>query len=497
MAADQLRLQPDRTLDLDPDEFRRLGHAMVDHVAELLATMPGGKVTPGEPPSVVRAALGERPMPEHGADPGELLAEAAGFMRAHSLHNGHPRFWGYITSSAAPIGMLGDLLASGYNSNVGAAILSPAATEIETQAVRWIADLVGCPAGTGGLLVSGGNMANIVGLIAARRAKAPGDVRRDGVRAAPQLLVYASTDTHTWLQKAVDLMGLGTDAIRWIGTDAEGRLLAPALEQAVVRDLEAGHHPIAVVGTAGTVGTGVVDPLRAIADTCKRHDLWLHVDGAYGAPAAALPEAEPDLKAIALADSIALDPHKWLYAPLEAGCVLVRDPATLADAFSFDPTYYRFDGDPDDPPVNFFSLGPQNSRGFRALKVWLVLRQLGREGLIRLVREDIALAGAMHRAVAAHPDLEPLTCHLSISTFRYVPPELRDDPEGNAERIDQVNRELLDRLQRGGEVFISNAIVDGRFALRACIVNFRTTLADVEALPGIVVGAGETVSGER
>jgi glutamate/tyrosine decarboxylase-like PLP-dependent enzyme len=495
-AAEPVRLVANPTLDLAPEEFRRLGHELVDRIATMLGTMPDGPVTPGEPPRAVRAALGGNGFPAAGTNPAALLREATDLLYSHSLHNGHPRFWGYITGSAAPLGMLGDLLAASVNPNVGASILSPMATEIELQAVRWIAELVGCPPGTGGLLVSGGNMANIVGLLAARRAKAPGDVRVDGVRGGPPLAVYASTETHTWVQKAADLMGIGTSSIRWIPLDREGRMRVDALEAAIVADRAAGVHPIAVVGTAGTVGTGTVDPLRSIALTCRMHDLWFHVDGAYGGPAAALPEADADLRALGEADSIALDPHKWLYAPLEAGCVLVRDPDSLSRTFSFDPVYYNFAGDPDDPPVNFLSLGPQNSRGFRALKVWLGLRQAGRDGIVRLMREDIALTQALHRAVAERPELEPLTCRLSISTFRYVPADLRAGVGSHGGYLDRLNKAILDRLQRGGEAFVSNAVVDGRYALRACIVNFRTTLQDVEALPDIVVRLGREVDAQ-
>jgi glutamate/tyrosine decarboxylase-like PLP-dependent enzyme len=403
-----------------------------------------------------------------------------------------------VTSSAAPIGMLGDLLAAAINPNLAAAILSPVATEIEAQTVRWIAELVGFPEGAGGLLVSGGNMANIVGLLAARRARFPGDVRTDGLRGGPALAIYASSETHTWVQKGADLTGLGTGAIRWIAVDGEGRMRVDALEAAIAADRAAGVHPVAVVGTAGTVGTGAVDPLRAIARVCRAEGIWFHVDGAYGAPAAALPGSDPDLQALGEADSIALDPHKWLYAPIEAGCVLVRDPAELSRSFSFDPAYYRFAGDPDDPPLNYLALGPQNTRGFRALKVWLGLRQAGREGIVRLIGEDIALARALHRAVGARPDLEALTCRLSISTFRYVPPDLRAAAGAGAhgEYLDRLNRAILDRLQRGGEAFVSNAVVNGVYALRACIVNFRTTQADVEALPAIVARVGAAADAE-
>jgi aromatic-L-amino-acid decarboxylase len=476
----------DAPLDMPPEEFRRLGHALVDEIAEFLRSLPNRPVTPGETPRDVRAALGGGALPEHGAPAGELLREAARLVFDHSLFNGHPRFWGYITSSGAPIGALADLLASAANPNVGAWELAPMASEIELQTIRWIAEMIGYPAGCGGLLVSGGNIANFVGFAAARRARASWDVRTAGLAAGPRMAVYASRENHTWIQKAADLFGLGLDAIRWIPVDDGRRMEVSALEAAIEQDRAAGLLPMMAVGTAGTVGVGMVDPLPAIAEVCRRHELWFHVDGAYGAPAAVLPEASADLRGLALADSVAIDPHKWLYAPIEAGATLVRDPKTLFDAFSFHPEYYTFSGREDGASVNFYEIGFQNSRGFRALKVWLALRQIGREGYVRLIRDDIALAEALHAKVAGTPGLQAFARNLSISTFRYVPPDRsQDEPYLNA-----LNEEILTRIKNGGEAFVSNAVLDGAFVLRACIVNFRTTLADVLALPGLVVRVG-------
>ncbi|HEX9564190.1 MAG TPA: aminotransferase class V-fold PLP-dependent enzyme [Gemmatimonadaceae bacterium] len=484
-------------LDIAPDEFRRMGHALVDRIATHLETLPSRPVTTGVPVAVVRGLLGEGPLPERGTEPGNLLAHTADLLFEQSLFNGHPRFWGFITASPAPLGILGDLLAAGVNPNVGAFVLSPVATEVERQAVRWIADLLGYPATCGGLMVSGGNMANMVAFLAARRAKAPWDVREQGLHAGDaQLIVYASRETHTWIQKAADLFGLGLDAIRWIGTDDRQRMRIDELERTIADDREAGRVPFLVVGTAGSVSTGAIDPLPRIAETCRRHNLWFHVDGAYGAPAACLPEAPADLKGLALADSIAVDPHKWLYAPLEAGCTLVRDPQHLIDAFSFHPEYYDFGDRGGEVPTNYHELGPQNSRGFRALKVWLGLRQSGREGYVRLIRDDIALTQALHEAVAAHPELEALTCSLSISTFRYVPAELREQRDEHEVYLNELNAALVTRLQSGGEMFVSNAVIGGRYALRACLVNFRTERSDVLAAPGIVARAGRQLHAE-
>ncbi len=484
---------PDRItpLHLDPETFRRLGHRLVDDIAARLAAIPEGPVTPGESPAAVREALGAgAPLPERGADPGEILDRAAKLLFDHSLFNGHPRFLGYITASPAPIGMLGDLLAAAVNPNVSAWSLSPAASEIELQAVRWIAQLIGYPADTGGLMVSGGNMANFVGFFAARAAKAPWKMREAGVagEGARRLRAYASAETHTWIQKAADLSGLGTGSVRWIPTDGRQRMDVDALERQLAADRAAGDLPFLVIGTAGSVSTGAVDPLPRLAALCREQDLWFHVDGAYGALAAALPDAPPDLRGLAAADSVAVDPHKWLYAPLEAGCALVRDPKRLRDAFSYRPPYYHLP----DEAVNFVELGFQNSRGFRALKVWLALQQAGAEGYRRMMAEDVALAGEIARAVEAHPEFELFTLALSIATFRFVPAELRPRTgEEAVERyLDDLNRALLDRSQKAGAVFVSNAVIRGRYLLRACVVNIHTGPEDARAVPELLAPLG-------
>jgi glutamate/tyrosine decarboxylase-like PLP-dependent enzyme len=490
------RLPPDTPLAIPPEQFRRLGHELVDQIADFLGSLPERRVVPAQGPEDLRALLGgDAPLPEQGEEPGALLGETARLLFDHSSFNGHPRFFGYITASPAPIGMLGDLLAAALNPNCGAWILSPLASEIEAQTVRWIAELIGYPRACGGVLVSGGNMANFTAFLAARVAAASVKIREGGLAAVETaLVVYASAETHTWIQKAADLFGLGTRAIRWIPTDQELRMDVGALRGAIADDLGAGRRPLMVVGTAGSVSTGAVDPLHAIADVCRAQGIWFHVDGAYGGFAAAVRGAAPELDGLARADSVAVDPHKWLYAPLEAGCVLVRDPAALRAAFAYHPPYYHFGVE----ATNYVDYGPQNSRGFRALKVWLALRQVGRQGYVRMIGDDLALARRLRERVAAHPELEPLTHALSITTFRYVPPDLRPQiGEAAAEaHLNRLNQTLLDRLQKEGEAFVSNAVVRGRYALRACIVNFNTTVADVDALPEIVARTGRRIEAE-
>jgi len=476
-------------LAMSSDEFRELATQLIDRIADFLDSIPQRPVTRAESPAVVRQALeAQRTLPKQGADPAQLLRHAADLLFDHSLFNGHPRFWGYITSSAAPIGALGELLAAAVNPNVGAWLLSPMASEIEGQTIRWIAEMLSYPVDCGGLFVSGGNMANLVCFLAARQAKAAWDVRTKGMDGT-RLRAYCSKETHTWIQKAADIAGMGTDAIRWIPVDDQMRVDLTALKGQILKDGEAGDRPALVVGNAGSVSTGAIDPLPEMAALCREFGLWFHVDGAYGGLAAVLPDAPDAFAGLREADSVAVDPHKWLYAPLEAGCALVRDPEKLRAAFAYHPVYYHFGVE----ATNYFDLGPQNSRGFRALKVWLALQQVGREGYEQMLSDDIHLARALFERISQYAELDALTQSLSITTFRFVPTDLNSGDEKAANYLDELNLELLTRLQSSGEAYLSNAVVHGRSALRACNVNFRTSLADIESLLPIVVRIGKAV----
>lgn len=486
-------------LALTPDDFRTAGYAMVDRIADLLDGLPRRVVTPGHGPDDVRAKLNaDAPLPATGRPAGEVLAEATDLLIENSLYNGHPSFFGYITSSPAPIGMLGDLLAAAVNPNVGAWTLSPMASEIEAQVVRWIAELIGYPTDCGGLLVSGGNMANFVGLLAARaQVGAKWRVRETGMNApdASKLRVYVSGEAHTWIQKATDLSGMGTDSVRWLPTADDLRLDMDALRAAVAEDRAAGLEPLMVVGTAGSVSTGAVDPLPEIAAFCREQDIWFHVDGAYGGFAAAVPEAPNDIRALCEADSVAIDPHKWLYAPMEAGCVLVRNGDALREAFSYHPPYYYFGTE----ATNYVDLGPQNSRGFRALKVWLALQQAGREGYERMISQDMALARRLHAEIATRDEFEAIVSGLSISVFRFVPIDLADrvGEEETEIYLNELNQSIQDRLERDGEAFVSNAVIRGKYALRACVVNFNTTVTEIDALPDVILRVGRKIHDAR
>jgi glutamate/tyrosine decarboxylase-like PLP-dependent enzyme len=490
----------DAPVNIDAATFRAAGHALVDRVAELLATIGDRPVTPHTTPAAIRARLGDGRLPETGSDPATVLDHATSVLFDNSTFNGHPRFLGYITSSAAPIGVLADMLAAAINPNVGAWSLSPAATEIERQTIRWVAEFIGFPVTCGGLFVSGGNMANMVCFLAARTEfarRAGWDLRVKGLAAGDgaRLTAYTSAETHTWVEKAAEMFGLGSEAIRWIETDSSQRMRMDRLRDRIAEDRRAGFRPFLVIGTGGSVATGAVDPLPEIAALCRAEGLWFHVDGAYGAPASRVAGVPAELAALGEADSVAIDPHKWLYAPLEAACALVREPETLRTTFSHSPSYFHFHGLAEDPPINFYDWGPQNSRGFRALKVWLAFRQIGRSGYVKLIGDDIALARRLFDKADAHPELEALTCRLSITTFRYVPTDLPASLSGDERTtyLNELNAMLLTRLTEGGAVYLSNAVIDGTFALRGCIVNFRTSAADVDAIPEIVAREGRLV----
>ena len=474
-------------------EFRETGHRLIEQIAEFYESLPERELTTAKSLSQIRQLLGSDRLPEQGTPAGELLKEVAPLVFDHSLHNGHPRFLGYISASAAPLGALAELLAAAVNSNVAKWELSPIASEIETQTIGWLAELIGYPSHSGGIMVSGGNSANFHGFVAARQAAAQWDIREEGLYGEPRkLTAYASRETHTWIDKAAEVCGLGAAAVRWIDTDDRQRMSLDALRRQVEVDKRKGYLPFLIVGTAGTVSTGAIDPLRAMAAYCKDQRIWMHVDGAYGAPAASLPESPDDLHALDLADSVAVDPHKWLYSPFEAACILTRNPDALSNAFRFRPDYYHFNGE-DVSGIDYYQHGLQNSRGFRALKVWLGLRRAGREGYRAMIRDDIAIASHLFKKVDNNPDFEARSLSLSVATFRYIPAGIKNGGDGVFDYLNQLNKALLAEVQKSGRAFVSNANVDGDYLLRACVVNFRTTKSDIDSVIDVISEIGKSL----
>jgi len=478
-------------IELSKSDFRQAGYQLVDAISEFISTIDQKPVTTAESPKQIRQILGTETLPENGIPLPELMSRTTDLLLNHSLLNGHPKFLGYITSSPAPIGALADLLAATVNPNVGANILSPMATAIEKQTIKWLAEFIGLSPGYGGILVSGGNMANFTAFLAARTAKAPKNLKKDGLwKMAAEMIVYCPKTTHTWIEKAAVLFGHGSESIRWIPTNGENKMDNAILVQTLEKDIKQGLKPFMVVGTAGDVSTGVVDDLAGIAAICKKYDLWFHIDGAYGIPAAAIPEYKKMFEGIEDADSLALDPHKWLYAPLEVGCTLVKNPQHLIDTYSSHPVYYNFGTSEDEPSLNFYEYGFQNSRGFRALKVWMALQQVGSIGYVKMINEDIELAIHFFEEAKKHSELEAVTHNLSITTLRYVPEGYFQSEKMDGAYVNTLNEKLLNVLQTGGEVFLSNAVVFEKYCLRGCIVNFRTSKKDIEEIIEIIVREG-------
>jgi len=481
----------ENSIEINKAEFQKIGYQLIDTISDFFDEISEKPVTTTKSPKELQKLLGNLPLPENGLPAEELISSASKLLFDHSLFNGHPKFFGFITSSGAPIGVLADLLASSVNANVGGQILSPMATEIEKQTTQWLAEFIGVSPNYGGILVSGGNMANFTAFLAARTAKAPKSIKEEGLlNASNQLIAYCSKSTHTWIDKAAILFGHGANSIRWIPTDASNKMDNHILEQTIKDDLELGHQPFMVVGTAGDVSTGVIDDLETIANICKTYDLWFHIDGAYGIPAAVIPELKELFIGIKEADSIALDPHKWLYSPLEAGCTLVKNPKHLIDTYSSHPEYYNFSLTEEGGSLNYFEYGLQNSRGFRALKVWLALQQIGSKGYAKLLREDIELSKYFFELAEKHEELEPITQNLSIMTLRYIPTSVEEKGEKKEAYLNTLNEALVDVLQKGGEMFLSNAIVQKKYCLRTCIVNFRTTKKDILSCIEIIVEEG-------
>lgn len=477
-------------IEIGKEDFQKIGHNLINTIAQFIDTIEDRPVTTSKTGQELKNLIGTTSLPEVGTPVDHLLSNTSELLMNHSLHNGHPKFMGYITSSAAPIGMLADLLAAAVNPNVGANILSPIATEIEKQTIDWLSEVVGIPSTYGGILVSGGNMANFTAFLAARTAKSSANFKENGFsNEREKMTIYCSKATHTWIDKAAILFGLGTKAIKLIPTNDDGQIDIQKLEETILSDIEIGYKPSMIIGTAGDVSTGVVDNLSQLGAISKMYNAWFHIDGAYGAPAAVVPRLKNMFEGLEQADSIALDPHKWLYSPLEAGCTLVKDPKHLIDTYSAHPEYYNFDSE---SSHNFYEYGLQNSRGFRALKVWLALKQVGKKGYQSMINEDVALAEYMFKQAAIHNELEAATQNLSITTLRYIP-IVTDKKYHQKEYLNKLNEEILNDLQAGGEVFISNAMIDEKYNLRACIVNYRTSKKDIEQTLDIIVQTGRRI----
>ena len=475
------------TLDpADWDEMRALAHRMVDDAITYLATVGDRPVWQPVPDHV--AARFEEPAPHDPDDPAAVYDEFLETIFPYPMGNIHPRFWGWYMGNGTVLGALADFMAAIMNPNLGGG--NHVANMVEEQVVNWMKAMLGFPKDASGLLVSGGSMANVIGLTVARNDRAGFNVRELGLRAgAEQMTVYASVEVHSCHQKAVELLGLGSRALRKIAVNDDYTIDLAALEAAIAADRAAGCRPIAIVGNAGTINTGAIDDLNALADLCAREGLWFHVDGAIGAVGVLAEGVKAQLAGIERADSIALDLHKWMHIPFEAGCVLVRHDAAHRETFALTPAYLEHGTRGLASGRLWFSeYGLQLTRQFRALKVWMSIKEHGLDRFGRMMVRNVEQAHYLGSLIASEPALELMApIGLDIVCFRYNPGGLND------EALDALNKEVLIRLQEQGIAAPSYTTLNGRYCLRAAIANHRSTQADFDALAEAVVRLGRMV----
>jgi glutamate/tyrosine decarboxylase-like PLP-dependent enzyme len=416
--------------------------------------------------------------PKDGLPLGDLLEEIRRSVIPYCRRNDSPRFFGYVCSGGSDAGTLADFLASGLNQNVTAWRSAPSATDLERLVVDWIRGIVGMPEGSAGLLLGGGTMATLTALAAARDSLAGADVAAGGlITLGREMTLYASDEVHMSVPRAASLLGLGRQALRVLASRDDCTMDMDTLGRAVEADRREGRLPFCVVANAGSTATGAVDPLAEMAAFCRREKLWLHVDAAYGGFAALAPSASRRLEGLGEADSVSVDPHKWIHVPFDCGAVLVRNPAALRAPFTEVGSYARTSESSRRTAFTFFEQGPELSRRFRALKVWMVMKHLGTGELARMIDHDILLAGRLAAMIGEAADMELLApAPLSTVCFRYAP---GGNDEGD---LDGLNRAILRRLQGEAKVYPTHAQVKGRFAIRACILNPRSTYADAGIL---------------
>jgi aromatic-L-amino-acid decarboxylase len=477
-------------LSVPPAEIRDMGRAMTDRIAAYYESLAGRPVlVPGTSAEIRR--LLEEPLPQTGSEFAPLIESLYDALTRYSRHNAHPRFFGYVSSPGTPVTSIGSMLAAAFNINVTCWRSGPAATELEHVTVNWLKEILGYPAHAAGLLTSGGSMANFAALATARSAKAPVNIVREGVAAVGKpMCVYVSSEGHFSISKAAGMLGLGESNVRSVRTNARLEIDVDDLDRLLRQDRVEGRLPFCVVANAGTTATGAFDPIGELAGLARSQNLWLHVDAAYGGFAALAPSARHLFARIAEADSVALDPHKWLYLPVGCGCVLYKDPAAARAAFSHDAEYTRTIGLERDEAFAFWDYGPELSRPFRALDLWLLIKYAGAARLAEAIEENIACAKYFERLVASSADFEMLApVELSIFCFRY---------KAASGDLNRLNERILLALQRAGSTYLSNARIDGQFALRGCVLNYRTTRRDMEiALEDVRKAAEEVLAADE
>jgi glutamate/tyrosine decarboxylase-like PLP-dependent enzyme len=460
--------------------MRELAHRMVDGAfdhMQLRREQPVWQKAPDE----VRSALNEEKLPMAGQGAEAAYESFLANVLPYAIGNTHPRFWGWVMGGGTPVGMMAELLTAAMNPNVGG--FDDSATMVEIQVIRWMAELMGMPGQTSGLLMSGGTMANLIGLVVGRYARAGFDVRAEGMRGGKPTRVYCSSEAHSWLKKSVELMGMGRDCLRVVGVDAHSRMKLDELKLAIAEDRAAGLQPLCIVATAGTVNTGATDDLTAIADLCEAEELWFHVDGAFGALAYWSEKLRPLIRGIERADSVAFDLHKWGYMPYDIGCVLIRDAEMHKAAFATGASYLTaMERGPAAGGLYFSDRNVELSRGFRALKAWMSLKAYGVDAIVEQIEKNVEQAAYLVQLIERSKLLELVAeAPLNIVCFRYCG------------ATDAENKEILMRLQESGLAVPSGTMIDGRFAIRVANSNHRTLKEDFDLLVRAVEDLGREI----
>ncbi len=471
------------------ESLRAFSHQAVDWMVDYLEGFRDGPILqPATPAEVVRAF--EEPLPAEGMAPEAVLEIVRTKVAGLATHLQHPGNFAYVPNSADMVGVIADAIAATLNQNVSLFRGGPSAAAMERQVITWIRQMIGFPQDSAGVLTSGGSMANLMGLALARD--------RTASAAGKDPVFYVTGETHSSVHRAIRFLGLSESATRAVPTDGDYRMRADRLERSIIEDRENGRNPCAVIASAGTIGSGAVDPLEAISDVCRKRGLWLHVDGAYGALAAAAPLGEWMRPGLARADSASLDPHKWLFVPIDASCLLVRDADHARRFFTLVPEYLKVSAGESESVHHPMEYTIELSRRFRALKIWMVLKVHGADAVRGLINHHLELAADLGDWVRGTPEFELLAPVMtSMVCFRCLPGSASRQPEAERERrLDALNNELLERINRAGGLFISHCRLDGRFALRVCITHLRSKREDVERLKRALVEAASAVEAE-
>lgn len=479
----------DNHKSLDPqnwDELRQLGHHMMDDMFQYLEHRHDDTVWQPIPDEVQNYFTSD--IPENGQDEAEVYQEFVDKIQPYMLGNTHPRFWGWVMGTGTPLAMLAEMITGGMNLQMGGADSS--GVHVEVQVLNWAKQMFDYPSEASGLLVSGASMANLVGLTVARNVKAPFDVRKEGLQNGhPRMIAYTSQEAHSCHQKSIEVLGLGNDSLRFIPVNDEFEMDIEALEVAIAEDKAKGYLPFCIIGTVGTVHTGAFDDIEALVTIRDRENMWLHIDGAFGAFAKFVPELESAVAGMEKADSLTFDMHKWMSLPFEVGCILVQDRQAHYDTFTLTPDYLdhgtRGAGA---APIWMSDYGIQLSRSFRALKVWMSLKAHGLNHHKAVIQQNVKQTHYFADLVDNHPELErTASVPLNIVCFRYVNDSM------SLEQLNELNEELLLRLQEGGVALVSNSTLNGKYSLRMAHVNQRSRESDFDLLANTVVELGQAL----